>query len=367
MSARLESQLRAVARPLSATTNEGTQLIAEVEKQLRRFVYLPNDQDYTTVTLWAVTTHAMDLFDIAPRLALHSPVPGCGKSTLFRILKPLVRRGQIEINPTEAGLFRDMDQNHPTVLFDEMDKYLGHENAVTAVLNAGHARGVTVKRCMGEDYTPTHYNVFGPVAFALKDRQLPADLADRSLRVEMKRVTRKLERFKEVLHASDLDALGKQIADWVADNRERLMKADPVFPPGITNRAADNWLPLLAIAEAAGGKWPDAAEAAALAYESSRGLGDHKLVLLADIKRLFEEKEANFYASLSLCDDLNEREEWQWGTFNSGSGLTPHLLARLLRPFEITPTKKRVPDIAEPVRGYARCQFDPVWEEQKII
>ena len=38
--------------------------------------------------------------------------------------------------------------------------------------------------------------------------------------------------------------------------RRRLVEADPVMPDGITDRPADVWEPLLAVADAAGGDWP---------------------------------------------------------------------------------------------------------------
>ncbi len=164
--------------------SEGPALLGEIEAQLRSFVWLPNENDYTIITLWVVYTHAYDLFNYAPRLALHSPVPGCGKSTLFKILKSLVREGKIWVNPTEATLFRDMAATHPVILFDEMDKYLYVNKAILAVLNSGHMAGVTVPRTVGEG-AEAHvfdFDVFGPVGFALKGMQLPADLADCALR-----------------------------------------------------------------------------------------------------------------------------------------------------------------------------------------
>lgn len=112
---------------------EGLVLLGDIEAQLRNFIWLPNDRDYTIVTLWIVYTYAYGLFNHAPRLALHSPVPGSGKSTLFNILKALVRDGKIWINPTEATLFRDMAATHPTILFDEMDKYLRSTRSPTTI------------------------------------------------------------------------------------------------------------------------------------------------------------------------------------------------------------------------------------------
>ncbi|MEK7838677.1 MAG: DUF3631 domain-containing protein, partial [candidate division NC10 bacterium] len=44
---------------------------------------------------------------------------------------------------------------------------------------------------------------------------------------------------------------------------DRLRAADPFVPDGVGDRVADNWRPLLAIADAAGGRWPAEARKAA--------------------------------------------------------------------------------------------------------
>src|SRR6266481_5205155 len=69
------------------------QTLDALEALLRRIIWLPNVTDYAVLVIWALYTHAYDKFLHAPRLALHSPVPGCGKTKLLAILKILVRAG----------------------------------------------------------------------------------------------------------------------------------------------------------------------------------------------------------------------------------------------------------------------------------
>ena len=45
----------------------------------------------------------------------------------------------------------------------------------------------------------------------------------------------------------------------VKDNESALRDADPTMPDGVHGRAADNWRPLLAIADLAGAEWPERA------------------------------------------------------------------------------------------------------------
>jgi hypothetical protein len=53
-------------------------------------------------------------------------------------------------------------------------------------------------------------------------------------------------------HATHLEKLASMAARFAKDHTTILAQADPAMPPGIYNRVADNWRPLLAIANAGG-------------------------------------------------------------------------------------------------------------------
>jgi len=48
---------------------------------------------------------------------------------------------------------------------------------------------------------------------------------------------------------------------WRDHNLKALTAADPAVPDTLNDRAADNWRPLLAVADRAGGEWPKGARA----------------------------------------------------------------------------------------------------------
>jgi len=50
--------------------------------------------------------------------------------------------------------------------------------------------------------------------------------------------------------------LCRKLARWAQDNFAALQACDPPMPPGAYNRVADNWRPIFAIAQIAGGDWP---------------------------------------------------------------------------------------------------------------
>ena len=102
----------------------------------------------------------------------------------------------------------------------------------------------------------------------------------------------------------ELVEAGQKVVRWVSDNAEGIRACDPDIPDAIFNRAADNWAPLLAIAEVIGGDILEQAKKAALAAcgveeELSRGAE-----LLADIREAFDKSGDDRMTSADLVDAL---------------------------------------------------------------
>jgi len=62
--------------------------------------------------------------------------------------------------------------------------------------------------------------------------------------------------------------LRQELETWAVDNIATLAAARPELPDELGDRAQDVWEPLLAIAELAGGDWPERARTAAVALSS---------------------------------------------------------------------------------------------------
>src|SRR5207237_1276094 len=58
------------------------------------------------------------------------------------------------------------------------------------------------------------------------------------------------------LHTEIESMLCRKLARWIQDHFVILQACDPVMPTNAYNRLADNWRPLFAIAQTAGGDWP---------------------------------------------------------------------------------------------------------------
>ena len=67
------------------------------------------------------------------------------------------------------------------------------------------------------------------------------------------------------------DELCRKQARFSADHSKTIAESNPAIPENLNDREQDNWEPLLAIAEAAGGHWPETARRAAV--ELSQKLG----------------------------------------------------------------------------------------------
>jgi hypothetical protein len=116
----------------------------------------------------------------------------------------------------------------------------------------------------------------------------------------------------------------------------------------------------LAIADVAGGDWPEKARDAAKALSGDSNIGGEstKIQLLADIRQIFSDKVMNKLFSTEIVEILNELEGRPWGKFSKGKPLTKTKLANLLKPFGITP-KQVWRDKNN--NGYELEQFDDVF------
>jgi hypothetical protein len=164
------------------------------------------------------------------------------------------------------------------------------------------------------------------------------------------------ERF-DSRHTEREQILCRKLARFCADSKERLAQCEPTLPPSAFNRLADNWRPLFAIAEIAGGEWPGRAAAAfakltAQEDADSQGMGT---MLLADIRQTLAEKPATRVFSKSLVDSLCAMTDRPWPEANKGKAITEAWLARRLHSFGIKPRGHRIGDGR--ARGYEVADF----------
>ena len=229
---------------------------------------------------------------MSPLLGITSPEKRCGKTTLLALLTALALRALPASNITPAALFRAVERFRPTLIIDEADTFLREREELRGILNSGHTHETAfVVRTVGDEHEPRAFSTWSPKAIALIGR-LPSTLEDRAIPIPMKRKApgEEVERLRLDRIAESLSDIRSQAMRWAQDCTERLRQADPEVPAGLHDRAADNWRPLLAIADDAGGAWPAKARTAA-ADLSGAGDGDAsaRVQLLSDIRSALAE------------------------------------------------------------------------------
>jgi putative DNA primase/helicase len=331
---------------------DGAELLTELSRTFRRFIVLPDHAD-SALALWVTLTYFADVANVAPMLAAISPEKRCGKTSLLALLNRLAHRPLAASSISPAALFRAVEKWSPTLLIDEADSFLRENEELRGVLNSGHTRDTAfVIRTVGDDHEPRRFSTWGPKAIALIG-SLPDTLTDRSIVVELQR-KHASERVEKLRHAGDLDPLARRCLRFANDHREKIRRARPSIPEELHDRAGDNWEPLLAIADAAGGDWPTKARKAASVLSGATPDGDStKVELLRDVRTLLANRLAGRQAvgSAELVDALVEDKAGRWAEFSHGRPLTQRQLARLLRPFGIVPGTVRLGEGSTP-KGY---------------
>jgi Protein of unknown function (DUF3631) len=140
-----------------------------------------------------------------------------------------------------------------------------------------------------------------------------------------------------------------------------LTEARPVLPDELDDRAQDVWEPLFAIADRAGGDWPERARRAAIALSGNGARAEESagIQLLADIRGILDLREADRISSATLAEALHEIEESPWSEWY-GRPITARGIARLLARYEIRPKSVRLDDETT-AKGYKRDQFEDAW------
>jgi hypothetical protein len=327
--------------------------------------------EYIAVALWTLLTYVFELFLISPRLAFTSPVNGCGKTTGLDVIEQLAFRPEKMDNATPAVIYHLIDRLSGTVLVDEADNQGLRENGILrAVLNSGHRKGGNIRRIIKGALKK--FNTFAPMAIAAIG-SLPMPLMRRSIIVHMEKSARvDLKRFdtNDAETMRRVNIVYRFIQEWVRAKPK--LNINPDLPKDLRNRVADNWRPLIAIADCFGPAWSQKAREAAITFAHTYHDEDVGVVLLDDIRSIFNWTTADRMTSEDLILALLDFEESGWSEYRGPRDdqaprkLTQGEMARLLRPFGIRPrsiwplTKRHRGSRSH--KGYLRQQFETAWE-----
>ena len=346
-------------------------LLESCQRWARRYVVLSAEQ-CTVIAAWILHTWAIEAAECTPYLHITAPEKGCGKSRLLETLEPVVCRPCKTGGMSAAALVRTVDAETPTLLLDEFDAALGsdkeYSEALRGILNEGFRRGGNFRKVEGKNHQLRVFQVFGAKAIAGIGR-IPDTVASRSIIIEMRRKTpaENVEplRQREVRAASR--PLAESLRAWATSERiQRLREARPLLPNELNDRQKDISEPLLAIADLAGGEWPDRLRQALVVLFGSAGSEDdsYGVMLLWDIRSIFEEREGDRPTqkgmhSADLAAALCLREGRPWAEWAKGRGMDANRMAKQLKKYGISPQSIRLDGGNQ--KGYWRDSFEDAW------
>lgn len=329
--------------PPRAIVRAGHEVLDDVTAFVARFSAFPSEYCAPTLALWCAHTHAVDQFYVTPRLVLDSAEPGSGKTRVLEVVQYLVRAPEMTISATPAALFRLVSMGPITILFDEVDvifnpRNSGNNEDLRGLLNAGYKRSATIARCVGDakNMKVERFPVYAPAALAGIAGAMPTTITTRAITIHMRRrrPDEAVEPFRERQVARQAQPLREELAAWIDTTGTQLGDAQPDMPDGVTDRPAEIWEPLLAIADAAGGHWPDTARSACrhFVFDSGPPTTSLGVRLLADLRDLFARHNTDRLPTTVILTDLRELDEAPWGDLD-GKPLDARRLARELRRY----------------------------------
>lgn len=336
-----------------------------------------DDHQFTILALWIVHTFTFKEFPTTAYLDISSPEPQCGKTRCLELLNQLCdsasfvtgaspatlinrllsERSMEEIEFEDGELFYNPPDCH---LLDDCQHTFGpsERQPLVAMLNSGSRK--STRYMLGS----VEYGLFGPKAFAGNAR-LVRSLASRCIPIifRRKKPSEMVARFDpgaplppEI--AAARNSLNSIVPDWIAEFAD---ETPHNLPPGLTAHQQDCAEPLLHVANAIGGHWPDRARAAIVAaFELVED--SEPVQLLADIRASFllhgnpvHLTTADLLASLISCDDR------PWSSWPANPLKSSRRLGGLLSPFQIGPSNLKI-EPGKVLKGYRLKDFQDSWE-----
>ncbi|MGJ8619769.1 MAG: DUF3631 domain-containing protein [Methylophilaceae bacterium] len=342
-------------------------ILDEVSTTIRKLVILEREQA-ETAALWIVHTYIVNVFSISPLLIINAPERACAKTLFQTVIADMSFKPLSASNVTPSSLFRSIELWQPTMFFDEADTFFKENNDLKGMVNAGNSKKngfVLRSEAVGDSFEPRKFSVFGAKSIAgiALEKHLPDATLSRGIIFKMRR---KLPD-ESVTRLRDVDpklfkTFSSKLMRIAIDYCDEINTARPELPKELSDRAQDNWEPLLAIASCASEEWLQRATAAALKLSSasneSMSTGNE---LLSDIQYIFESKSPEGQSlekisTVNLIEQLSLIHDGPWKTFNNGHEISPRQLSKQLSYYDIKPKTVRIGAYDTP-KGYSLDQF----------
>jgi hypothetical protein len=289
----------------------------------RRFVRVASEDQAAALALWPPHCYAIDAAPAASYLRITSAVEESGKTQTLEVLRELLGDRCIGgTSVTPSIVFRVRDKRGPVaILLDEIDNTLKDRKddgarELLALVNDGYRRSATAWRSVGPSHEPKEFAAFGPAAIAGLGSLHPTT-ESRCIPIVLERKDKGSgERWLPHLLADDIERIRAMLAMWATPEvAAKLKAARPAIPSELRDRHAEVWWGMFAIADLAGGPWPERARRAAVALHVGRDEADTLSVgvrLLSNIRAVFEATGRDRLPTIDLLRGLVDLEEGPW-------------------------------------------------------
>jgi hypothetical protein len=217
-------------------------------------LYFTHEVEYDLIALGACSSYFREVFSAYPYYDINSATYGSGKTRTLECLIYASYHGALFIIPTEAAIFRVVEDTKGALGIDEIDNlYVNPKQNANLInlLDAGYRRGAEVVRIdMESGGVAKSYDGFGLKGFTRKG-PLPNSLISRTISITMT----ENKGFKQLKHDVTPDTFSAVRADLmsyrlrhtgtVRATYEALQNTDL----GINGRTRELYLPLLTVAK----------------------------------------------------------------------------------------------------------------------
>jgi hypothetical protein len=346
---------------------DGSELLSGIITVIRRHIIL-SEAKALAVALWIMLTYLQDQTDIFPLLIIRSPMKGCGKTNLLIVVSELCSRPLLMACPSDASLYRLIDQHKVALVIDEAAEWLkDNQMARQIVLSAYHRKTAKVSRCHPVTLEPQIFSSYGPKAFAGIEK-LADTLVDRSITILLNKRNRHKEPIDKMRDADPAlwIELCQKLVRWSNDNAGAFRTARPDIPEVLEDRPTDNWAGQIAIGDLCAGEWPERVRTAALLLAGNNDDAQtYQVLILTELRRRYEKAAADLDGQKFLPTDhlltvLNQGPCSDWK-----DPLSEHRLGKILKEFEVQSTRRHTG--AEFKRGYLYKDEEHVVEGKKKL
>lgn len=253
------------------TSVAGRRLLRQCVEQLRSYLHLQDERQYSLLAVWSIATYVYPLFSHFGYLFFHSRFPRSGKTRVEEILSHLCFEATAPLNAPTVPTIRDTAAEGHTLILDTLERWKGKSpeaySAAMELLDAGFRKGGTVMKMVSAGdgkWKRESFPVYAPYILAAIERESLTDTAlDRAFAIEMHRKSITVKKRKYDFDRCERECLPlrDEFYLWALENARELAETyasceleAEVDALELNDRAADIWKPLLAVARVLGSR-----------------------------------------------------------------------------------------------------------------